>query len=372
MAFIGSDKNGKQRRGAAVQLKDLVKSFGEVAAVNNISLDIRESEFLTLLGPSGSGKTTTLMMVAGFETPTSGEIFVGNESMTFKPPHKRNIGMVFQNYALFPHMTVEQNISFPLKMRKVPSSEIRVRIKEVLELVRLPGMEHRYPKQLSGGQQQRIALARALVFNPAVLLMDEPLGALDKKLREHMQLEIKHLQEKLGITVIYVTHDQEEALTMSDRIAVMNEGRIEQVGNADELYEWPSNRFVADFIGESNFFEGQVEQFEGNWCCVSCENEIRVKTPIHKEAEVGANVCLALRPEKCVFVDHHEREHYNVTQGVIEDVVYVGEITKYRVKLPSGQTFILKQQNRLGVKTYRRGDRVIVGWHYEDMRVVKR
>jgi ABC-type Fe3+/spermidine/putrescine transport system ATPase subunit len=257
-------------------------------------------------------------------------------------------------------------------MRKVPSSEIRARIKEVLDLVRLPGMEHRYPKQLSGGQQQRIALARALVFNPAVLLMDEPLGALDKKLREHMQLEIKHLQEKLGITVIYVTHDQEEALTMSDRIAVMNEGRIEQVGNADELYEWPSNRFVADFIGESNFFEGSVEQLEGKWCCVSCGNEIRVKIPLHKDAEVGANVCLALRPEKCLFVDYHEREHYNVTQGVIEDVVYVGELTKYRVKLPNGETFILKQQNRLGVKNYRRGDRVIVGWHYEDMRVVKR
>jgi putative spermidine/putrescine transport system ATP-binding protein len=369
---VNSGKNGQQKRGAAVRFENLMKSFGDVLAVNNISLHIQEGEFLTLLGPSGSGKTTTLMMVAGFEMPSSGEIFVGSESMTFKPPHKRNIGMVFQNYALFPHMTVADNISFPLKMRKVPSSEIKVRVKEVLKLVRLPGMEQRYPKQLSGGQQQRIALARALVFNPSVLLMDEPLGALDKKLREHMQLEIKHIQEELGITVIYVTHDQEEALTMSDRIAVMNEGRIEQVGRADELYEWPVNRFVADFIGESNFFEGCVEGFEENWISIACENEIRVLVPLQKEVEIGRTVCLALRPEKCLFVDHHEREHYNLTRGVIEDVVYVGEITKYRVKLPKGETFILKQQNRLGVKNHRRGDQVVVGWHYEDMRIVKK
>lgn len=372
MTPIHSENKRKEKRGASVRLENLAKFFGDVAAVNNISLNVQEGEFLTLLGPSGSGKTTTLMMVAGFETPTSGEIFVGNESMTFKPPHKRNIGMVFQNYALFPHMKVADNIGFPLKMRKMPSSKIKARIEEVLDLVRLPGMEYRYPKQLSGGQQQRIALARALVFNPSLLLMDEPLGALDKKLREHMQLEIKHIQEKLGITVIYVTHDQEEALTMSDRIAVMNEGRVEQLGNADELYEWPANRFIADFIGESNFFEGYVEKIEGSWCCISCENEIQAKVPFQGGIEVGGNVCLALRPEKCLFVDHHEKEHYNVTQGIVEDVVYIGETSKYRVKLANEQTFVLKQQNRLGVKTYRRGDQVIVGWHYEDMRVVKR
>jgi len=205
-----------------------------------------------------------------------------------------------------------------------------------------------------------------------VLLMDEPLGALDKKLREHMQLEIKHLQENLGITVIYVTHDQEEALTMSDRIAVMNEGRIEQVGNSDDLYESPSNRFVADFIGESNFFEGSVETYEHGRYCISCGHEVRMKVLASGHMEDGRSVCLALRPEKCIFLDRDDPEHYNVIGGVVEDIVYVGETTKYRIKIADGRTFVVKQQNRLGVKNFSRGDKVTVGWHHEDMRVVKK
>ena len=241
-----------------VRLQNLAKQFGSVTAVDSVSLDISRGEFITLLGPSGSGKTTTLMMVAGFEVPTAGEIYIAGEPMAYKPPYKRDIGMVFQNYALFPHMKVHDNIAFPLNNRKVPKPKTDQKVNAALDLVKLAGFGSRNPKQLSGRQQQRVALARALVFDPSVLLMDEPLGALDKKLREHMQLEIKRIQETLGITVIYVTHDQSEALTMSDRIVVMNEGRIEQVGTPSELYEGPANRFVADFIGESNFLEGEV------------------------------------------------------------------------------------------------------------------
>jgi spermidine/putrescine ABC transporter ATP-binding subunit len=246
--------------GYQLELINISKLFGDVRAVDNVSLSIQHGEFLTLLGPSGSGKTTTLNMIAGFEIPSRGDILLETEDITTVAPNNRGIGMVFQNYALFPHMTVSDNIAFPLKMRKTPGGKIRQSIKEVLELVKLPGFEGRYPHQLSGGQQQRIALARALVFEPKILLMDEPLGALDKKLRDHMRLEIKHLQGALDITVIYVTHDQEEALTMSDRIAIMNEGKIIQLDTPVALYESPASLFVADFIGESNFLKGCVAE----------------------------------------------------------------------------------------------------------------
>ena len=241
-----------------VILEDLTKIFGNVVAVDEISLEVRRGEFITLLGPSGSGKTTILMMIAGFQIPTSGKIFIEDEMVIYQPPFKRNIGMVFQSYALFPHMTVFDNIAFPLRMRKFKEKEISKSVARVLNLVELSDYGARYPKQLSGGQQQRVALARAYVYNPPVLLMDEPLGALDKKLREQMQLEIKHFHESLGITVIYVTHDQGEALTMSDRIAVMNKGRIEQMGSPTDLYERPSNKFVADFIGETNLISAKA------------------------------------------------------------------------------------------------------------------
>ena len=240
-------------RGASVALTDLEKRFDRTNAVDGVSLDVRSGEFLTLLGPSGSGKTTTLMMIAGFETPTAGDIAIDGKSVVAMPPYRRNIGMVFQSYALFPHLTVADNIGFPLKQRGVPKDERARLVAEALELVHLPGYGSRYPRQLSGGQQQRVAVARAVVFKPRLLLMDEPLGALDKQLRENLQLEMRHLHADLGITFIYVTHDQEEALTMSDRIAVMNDGKVAQVGRPEDLYDRPTSRFVAGFIGESNF-----------------------------------------------------------------------------------------------------------------------
>src|SRR5580658_6506385 len=250
------DGTGKAiaNQGAAVFLSGLEKRYGSVGAVCGVSLDIRSGEFLTLLGPSGSGKTTTLMMIAGFETPTGGDIAIDGTSVVAMPPYRRNIGMVFQNYALFPHLTVADNIGFPLKQRGVGKAERAKLVGEALELVHLPGYGERYPRQLSGGQQQRVAFARAIVFKPRLLLMDEPLGALDKQLRENLQLEMRRLHADLGITFIYVTHDQEEALIMSDRIAVMNEGRIVQLGKPEQLYDRPCDQFVASFIGESNFF----------------------------------------------------------------------------------------------------------------------
>src|SRR5688572_12513830 len=245
-----------------VELVGLSRRFGEVLAVDRLSLRMGSGECVTLLGPSGSGKTTTLMMIAGFVRPTTGEIYLGGQAITRRPPFKRNVGMVFQNYALFPHMTVFENVAFPLRMRRLRRGEIEAKVGQALDLVRLTGYEARYPRQLSGGQQQRVALARALVFNPPVLLMDEPLGALDKKLRQQMQLEIKHLHEQLGITVIYVTHDQEEALVMSDEIVVMRNGRIEQIGTPRGVYDDPRNNFVADFIGEANVLDGTIIKAE--------------------------------------------------------------------------------------------------------------
>src|SRR5687767_2754599 len=263
-----------------VQFVAVQKTYdGESLVVKNLDLNIRAGEFVTLLGPSGSGKTTTLMMLAGFEIPTAGEIYVDEDPIASVPPYRRNIGMVFQNYALFPHMTVGENIAFPLQMRRMSRAEITRQTTAVLQLVGLPGYEGRYPRQLSGGQQQRVAVARALVFNPRVLLMDEPLGALDKQLREHLQLEIKALHDQLGVTIIYVTHDQEEALVMSDRIAVMNDGRIEQCGPPTELYDEPSTRFVATFIGESNFIDGRVISSDGLASVVAIEGAGTVRAP---------------------------------------------------------------------------------------------
>ncbi len=250
----------------AVELETVTKRYGDVVAVDSVTLNIAEGEFFSLLGPSGCGKTTTLRLIAGFEMPTSGSVRIRGREMGTTPPFKRPVNTVFQSYALFPHMTVTQNIAFGLEMSKVPRDEIKRRVAEALEMVRLPEMAGRRPRQLSGGQRQRIALARALVNRPQVLLLDEPLGALDLKLRKAMQLELKALQEQVGITFIYVTHDQEEALTMSDRIAVINQGRVYQVGSPLEIYEQPASRFVADFIGETNFLEGRVETVTGSGC----------------------------------------------------------------------------------------------------------
>ena len=352
-----------------VQIESLTKYFGEVRAVNDISLLIEDGVFLTLLGPSGSGKTTTLMMIAGFEYPSSGDIKVDGNSIVSTPPYRRNIGMVFQNYALFPHLSVYDNIAFPLKMRKIGKSKIKKMVQSVLELVELPGMEERYPNQLSGGQQQRIALARAMVFDPPLLLMDEPLGALDKKLREHMQLEIKNIQERVGKTIVYVTHDQSEALTMSDKIAVMNEGSIEQIGSPEEVYEKPRNRFVADFIGESNFFKATVLEKEG-------PDEAKVKFGSDSiwhignaaAAQVGKRVTIAVRPEKLFFVGAGDQngDHMNTLRGKVEEAIYIGEIIRYRIGLPNEDPFYLKQQTISHYRSFKRDEQVTIGWMKHD------
>jgi putative spermidine/putrescine transport system ATP-binding protein len=356
--------------GARVVFAELEKHFGAVKAVDGVNLDIAPGEFVTLLGPSGSGKTTTLMMLAGFEIPTAGEIYVDGEPIAAVPPYRRNIGMVFQNYALFPHMTVGENIAFPLKLRRLKKDEVVRRTREVLELVKLPGYERRYPRQLSGGQQQRIAVARALVFNPRVLLMDEPLGALDKQLRESLQLEIKHLHEQLGVTIIYVTHDQQEALVMSDRIAVMNGGRIEQVGTPTDLYEAPATRFVASFIGESNFLEGRVVEATNGRCAVEVAGVGVVRAPARDGLGLGNPITATVRPEKIVFAGDAPGEDTNRLAGTVADVIFVGEMRRYEVRLGGDVRLVLKRQNRTGVAHYERGDAVEVVWHVDDTRLV--
>lgn len=366
----GSGADGIGALGAQVFFDRIEKQYGAVMAVREVSLDIAPGEFVTLLGPSGSGKTTTLMMLAGFEIPTAGEIYVDKNPIAAVPPYRRNIGMVFQNYALFPHMTVGENIAFPLQMRKLGKSEIQQKTRDVLALVGLPGYEARYPRQLSGGQQQRVAVARALVFNPRVLLMDEPLGALDKQLRERLQLEIKALHDQLGVTIIYVTHDQEEALVMSDRIAVMNDGRIEQCGPPAELYDEPANRFVADFIGESNFIDGKVTTHEGSTTCVAVPGLGEVRAQRKPEVETGAGAALTVRPEKIVATEERNLPGMNVVSGTVSEVIFVGEMRRYVVALPGGQELVLKAQNRSGVRSYQRGDPINVAWSIDDCRLV--
>ena len=351
--------------GSQLTLHNLVKVFGDVLAVDKVSLNIQHGEFLTLLGPSGSGKTTTLNMIAGFETPTSGQILLESKDITTVAPNNRGIGMVFQNYALFPHMTVFDNIAFPLKMRKMPGNEIRTLVETTLQLIQLPGFERRYPNQLSGGQQQRIALARALVFRPPILLMDEPLGALDKKLRDHMRLEIKHLQESLDITVIYVTHDQEEALTMSDRIAIMNEGRIIQLETPMEIYEFPADLFVADFIGESNFLEGRIGETDGDRMSVEIKQGLKMWIKKQTRLESGKEVTVAIRPEKIqILPDGAEVpvDIINRFSGRVNEVVYVGEASVYDISLASGLVVGVKVQSGPLARIHKPGDKVVIGW----------
>jgi spermidine/putrescine ABC transporter ATP-binding subunit len=358
--------------GARVVFDAIEKSYQQVRAVDGIDLDIAPGEFVTLLGPSGSGKTTSLMMLAGFEIPTNGEIYVDDRPIAAVPPYRRNIGMVFQSYALFPHMTVGENIAFPLKLRKLPSDEIKRRTAEVLELVKLPGYDRRYPRQLSGGQQQRIAVARALVFNPRVLLMDEPLGALDKQLRESLQLEIKQLHDQLGVTIIYVTHDQQEALVMSDRIAVMNNGKIEQIGSPTELYDLPRTRFVASFLGESNFLEGRVSASSAQDSIVTVEGVGTVRACGPASGPDGGHVTVAVRPEKIVFAEDEDgvAEAMNHLDGIVNDVVFVGEMRRYDVRLGNGCSLIVKRHNRAGIRQYACGEPVRVAWHVADTRLV--
>ncbi len=352
-----------------VSLKNLGKRFNEVVAVDQVTLEIYTGEFLTLLGPSGSGKTSILMMIAGFEFPTEGEISVEGKDISDVPPSKRNIGMVFQNYALFPHMTVYENIAFPLKMRRFNRTEISKRVGAALEEVKLPGFERRYPKQLSGGQQQRIALARALVFDPPLLLMDEPLGALDKKLREYMQLEIKNLQRDLKITTIYVTHDQTEALTMSNRIAVFNEGRIEQVGTPEEVYDQPANKFVADFIGETNFLEGNVMHVAESRCRFRSLGGSEFLLITKKNLAIGEKILVALRPEKIVVLKE-KVQGFNHFEGFVEEAIYVGETRRYRVRLNDRESLYVKQQVDFVTQPARGSDMVIIGWPVQGAQIL--
>ncbi len=332
----------------AIKLRDVTKRFpnpagGEVTAVKKASLEIKDGEFFSMLGPSGCGKTTTLRMIAGFELPTEGEIFIHGKEMGQVPAFKRPVNTVFQQYALFPHMTIGQNVGFGLEMKGVGRAERDRRVTEALELVRLPGMEKRKSKQLSGGQQQRIALARALINRPEVLLLDEPLGALDLKLRKQMQLELKTLQREVGITFIYVTHDQEEALTMSDRIAVMSDGLILQVGEPEEIYESPANKFVADFIGETNFLDGQVAAQDGDFVEIQVGQSGIVRLAADRSFTPGQRVTVAVRPEKLRL--NAPLEIGNNLSGVAEEIIYIGTDSHYGVRLPDGQFLRARQQN---------------------------
>jgi spermidine/putrescine transport system ATP-binding protein len=336
--------------GFAVEMQDVVKQFitpegGILSAVNHVTMQIRDGEFFSLLGPSGCGKTTSLRMIAGFELPTEGKILIHGKDMSQVPAFQRPVNTVFQQYALFPHMTVEQNIGFGLEMKGVSRAERSRRVSEALEMVRLPGMEMRRPKQLSGGQQQRIALARALVNKPEVLLLDEPLGALDLKLRKEMQLELKTLQREVGITFIYVTHDQEEALTMSDRIAVMSKGVVLQIGKPAEIYERPASKYVADFIGETNFIDGVIKNQKDSSVEVDLPGTGIVCVESNRTFTNGQQVSIAVRPEKLRL--NTEMKDANTLRGRVEDVIYIGTDTHYGVRFAGGQKVRVREQNIL-------------------------
>jgi putative spermidine/putrescine transport system ATP-binding protein len=352
-----------------VELRQVTRTFGRVIAMDRIELEVQKGEFLSILGPSGSGKTTTLRVIAGLVEPSSGEVLIGGRVVTRLPVYRRNLGMVFQNYALFPHLTVLENVAFGLEMRKVPRPEIARRVAQALGLVRLPGFEPRYLHQLSGGQRQRVALARALVVEPSVLLLDEPLGALDKKLRESMQVELRALQRSLGITTIFVTHDQEEALTLSDRIAVMSEGRIEQLDTPLELYERPRNRFVSEFIGASNFLEGERAGGAGDLVALRTARGLTVWLPAAGLAAMPlGRVTVSVRPEKITLSPETPATGRNVFRATVDSVVYLGTSTHYYVVTEEAERLIVYEQN-VGVHgarmIYAAGDRVHVSWRPE-------
>ena len=326
---------------ALITFKDVQKTYdGSTLVVNDLNLEIQRGEFLTLLGPSGSGKTTTLMMLAGFESPTSGEISLMGKSITRTPPHKRNFGMVFQNYALFPHMTIADNVAYPLSVRRVPAAERATRVAAALDQVRLSKLGSRYPSQLSGGQQQRVALARALVFNPQLVLMDEPLGALDKQLREHMQIELKELHRRLGVTFVYVTHDQSEALAMSDRVAVFNEGVVQQLAPVDHLYETPQNRFVAGFVGDQTVLDGVVVGQVGAACVVELANGQRMRGVNVNNAGTGAKVQCCIRPERVQLTGVLNQA--NTFEAQVIDLLYFGDHLRLRCSVSGQQDAMVK------------------------------
>ncbi len=351
-----------------VQIKNVVKNFGDVCAVNEVSLDVYPGELFTILGGSGSGKTTLLRMLAGFEQPSSGVIMIDGVDMTRVPPYERPVNMMFQSYALFPHMTVEQNVAYGLKKAGVATAEIKSRTAEMLELVKMGPFAKRKPNALSGGESQRVALARALVKKPKLLLLDEPMAALDRKLRENTQFELMNLQEELGITFMVVTHDQQEAMTLSTRIVVMNKGRFEQVGTPGEVYECPRNRFVADFIGKVNLMQAVVKAVEGERVTLQCEEAGADLFAIAEGLampETGSKKWIAVRPEK-IFISkqHPVGDGLTVLKGTVEDLGYFGNLSLYKVALANGRTLQVSGQNRIRTakKTVEWDDEVFISW----------
>jgi len=328
-----------------VELEGVTKRYGAVRAVDNVDLQVGHGQFYSLLGPSGCGKTTTLRLIAGFERPDAGRVVIAGRDVAALPPYRRDVNTVFQHYALFPHMTVEENVAFGLREKRVSLAEVKRRVGEALDMVRLGQVGGRSPRELSGGQQQRVALARALVNRPTVLLLDEPLGALDLKLRKEMQLELKVLQQQVGITFVYVTHDQEEALTMSDRMAVMHDGRILQEGAPQEIYEHPRTRFVADFIGLSNFFVGEVVAQENDRVLVRTAESLKVWCVSGEKTTPGTSVTVAVRPEKIEIATSPPPFTLNVWSGRVVAGTFLGEQTEYRVRLEHGQDVVIRRQN---------------------------
>jgi len=343
------------------------KSYdGETLVVKDLNLSIAEGEFLTMLGPSGSGKTTCLMMLAGFETATHGDILLAGKPINNIAPHKRGIGMVFQNYALFPHMSVAENLAFPLTVRKMNKADREVKVKRALDMVQMGALGGRRPAQLSGGQQQRVALARALVFEPELVLMDEPLGALDKQLREHMQFEIKHLHERLGVTVVYVTHDQTEALTMSDRVAVFENGRIQQLAKPSDLYERPENAFVAQFIGENNKLNGTIKKIDNETAEVLVDGGLMVSARRVNCGGVGDRTVLSIRPERVSLADQGP----NTAHGEVKELIYLGDHIRCRMQVAENDEFIVKVPNAAGHQHLIKGETAHMSWNIEDCRAL--
>ena len=357
--------------GAFVAFERVQKSYdGETLVVKDLNLTMPKGEFLTMLGPSGSGKTTCLMMLAGFETATHGEIRLDGKPINNIPPHKRGIGMVFQNYALFPHMTVAENLSFPLEVRKMGKDEREQKVKRALDMVQMGAFGGRRPAQLSGGQQQRIALARALVFEAELVLMDEPLGALDKQLREHMQFEIKRIADNLGITVVYVTHDQTEALTMSDRVAVFNDGRIQQLDPPDVLYESPKNSFVAQFIGENNTLEGIVTEMHNTHCVVKLDDgELLDAMPVNV-SKVGERTRVSIRPERVEVNKSRLKPGAHTLKAEVMEFIYMGDIFRTRLKVAGNDNFIIKTRNAPDQIRLEPGAHIEIGWLPADCRAL--
>ncbi len=357
---------------AFVEFDRVQKSYdGETLVVKDLNLSLPKGEFLTMLGPSGSGKTTCLMMLAGFETATHGEIRLDGKEINNIPPHKRGIGMVFQNYALFPHMTIAENLSFPLEVRGMGKSEREAKIKRALDMVEMGDFMTRRPAQLSGGQQQRIALSRALVFEPELVLMDEPLGALDKQLREKMQFEITHLAHNLGITTVYVTHDQTEALTMSDRVAVFNDGVIQQLAPPDQLYEEPENSFVAQFIGENNTLEGTVKEINNGLALVQLDDGELIDCKPINVSQPGERTRVSIRPERVEFNKDRLQEGAHLLKAEVLEFIYMGDIYRTRLRVAGNDEFVIKSRNAPDQVRLQAGQQIEIGWLPEDCRALE-